>query len=62
MRKSSHMRINENATNASNRLAESATRRTKASKYYDGAERRNKSKSSATREGNEPNFNRIKVK
>lgn len=62
MKKSSHMRINANATNASNRLAESATRRMKAEKYYGGTERRNRSKSSARRDGSEPNFNRIKVK
>jgi hypothetical protein len=60
MRKSGHQRINESATNASNRLAESATRRMKASKYDGGAERRNRSP--ATREVSEPNFNRIKVK
>lgn len=64
MRKSenSNMRINESATRASNRLAESATRRMKATKYDGGAERRNRSKSSAAREVSEPNFNRIKVK
>jgi len=62
MRKSSNLRLNESATNASNRLAESATRRMKATKYDGGAERRNRSKSSAAREVSEPNFNRIKVK
>jgi hypothetical protein len=62
MKKSGHLRINQSATNASNRLAESATRRMKATKYDGGAERRNRSKSSAAREASEPNFNRIKVK